>query len=442
MVLDHFGTVLKEMIGLDIESVGRSAIERAVRERQAACGLDDPNAYWDRVRASEAERQWLVDAAIVPETWFFRDREAFAALARLVHCEWMPAHPDGVLRILSVPCSSGEEPYSIAMALRDAGVDPERFRIDATDVSTRVIAKARQGIYGQNSFRGADLAFRDRHFEPCSEGYRLAEPIRGLVNVQHGNLLAASFMDTAEPYDVIFCRNLFIYFDRATQERAIAVLKRLLTPAGFLFVGSSETGVFMNHDFVSARLPMAFAFRRRHSANPRRGEAGEASPTQRRPTQPAARSVPARAMPSWSLSSVSLASSVSGKPPAGSAAAVIRSARATPIERRASEARRAIDEAYRLADQGHFAEAARNCEDHLRQDGPSARAFYLLGLVRDASGNGSDAESFYRKALYLDPGHREALVHLALLMDRQGRKDDAQVLRNRVRRLELAPVAK
>lgn len=95
-----------------------------------------------------------------------------------------------------------------------------------------------------------------------------------------------------------------------------------------------------------------------------------------------------------------------------------------------------IDDAQRLADQGRFAEAAALCEDTLRREGPSAPAFYLLALVRDASGNASDAVAYYRKALYLDPTHREALAHLALLMDRQGRQADAQVLKNRMRRLE------
>ena len=107
------------------------------------------------------------------------------------------------------------------------------------------------------------------------------------------------------------------------------------------------------------------------------------------------------------------------------------SARPATTERRPS-----IEDAYRLADQGHFAEAAKLCDEHVRREGPSARAFYLLGLVRDASGNESDAESFYRKTLYLDPGHREALVHLALLLERKGNPSGAQVLRNRVRRLE------
>jgi chemotaxis protein methyltransferase WspC len=87
-------------------------------------------------------------------------------------------------------------------------------------------------------------------------------------------------------------------------------------------------------------------------------------------------------------------------------------------------------------------EAAKHCEEHLRLQGPSPGAFYLLGVVRDATGNEPDAEAFYRKALYLNPGHRETLVHLALLMDRQGKHVDAQLLRDRVRRLDAADGSK
>jgi len=95
-----------------------------------------------------------------------------------------------------------------------------------------------------------------------------------------------------------------------------------------------------------------------------------------------------------------------------------------------------LDEAARLADQGHFVEAAACCEEHLRRSGPSATAFYLLGLVRDATGNHSQAASYYRKALYLDPNHRDTQIQLALLLEKQGEPAAAQVLRNRARRLE------
>src|SRR5207247_10087823 len=93
-----------------------------------------------------------------------------------------------------------------------------------------------------------------------------------------------------------------------------------------------------------------------------------------------------------------------------------------------------IGEATRLADQGHFVEASTCCEAYLRRHGPSATGFYLLGLVRDATGNPSDAIAYYRKALYLDPNHCDAQIHLAFLMEQQGDVAGAEVLRNRARR--------
>jgi chemotaxis protein methyltransferase WspC len=95
-----------------------------------------------------------------------------------------------------------------------------------------------------------------------------------------------------------------------------------------------------------------------------------------------------------------------------------------------------LDEAARLADEGHFVEAATACEAHMRRYGVSATAFYLIGLVRDATGNHTDARAYYRKALYLEPDHGEAQLQLALLMERQGDPEGAQVLRNRARRLD------
>jgi chemotaxis protein methyltransferase WspC len=403
MSIANFERLLKDMVGLDAEAIGSSAIERAVKERQSAGRFPDLPAYWESLQGSETERQLLVEAVVVPETWFFRDRGAFEGLSHVAASWSSSVRADSVLRILSVPCSSGEEPFSIAMTLHQAGLLPAQYRIDAVDVSHQALARGRQGIYGENSFRGADMAFRDRYFSREKNAYRLAEDIRGQVHFQQGNLLSPSFLSDGAPYDAIFCRNLFIYFDRQTQQRAIAALARLLAPDGLLLVGSSETGVFMDQDFTSANLPKAFAFRRR-SDQPRPAIARTVAAARVKVQRPVVSVPPPRPQP--------------------------------PHRSPTPAAPATLEKAYQLADQGHFAEAAKVCDDHVRREGPSARAFYLLGLVRDASGNESDAESFYRKALYLDPGHREALMHLALLIDRKGDPSGAQVLRNRVRRLE------
>jgi chemotaxis protein methyltransferase WspC len=405
-----FEALLNASMGLDAASIGSPAIERAVRQRQSACGLNDADAYWELVRASTIELQQLVEAVVVPETWFFRDREAFTMLSRAVTTEWLPAHPNGVLRLLSLPCSSGEEPYSIAMALIDAGVAPIRFRIDAVDISDRALKQARLGVYGRNSFRGDELTFRDRHFDATPDGYRVIDLVRATVCFEHGNIFAAGFLPGEQIYDVIYCRNVLIYFARAAQDRAIAVLRRLLTPQGLLFVAPSETALLSSHGFVSTKLRGAYSFR-------------SADPAWRGPKPhggiPAAGASPRRSAP-----------------PAVGAVAGTRPVRPPPPIARTVEPPADIADAVRLADQGHFVEAALQCDAYLRQHGASAKAFYLMGLVRDATGNQSEAEDYYRKAVYLDPQHHDAQIHLALLMEQRGDVAAGQVWRNRARRLK------
>ena len=296
----------------------------------------------------------------------------------------------------------------MAMSLLDAHVPPGRFRIDAVDICGRSLAHARRGIYGRGSFRGDVAAYRERYLEKVAGGHSISGAVRPQVNFQQGNLLNAGFLPGVDLYDVVFCRNLLIYFDRATQDQAVSVLDRLLTPKGLLFTGSSESGVFVNHSFSSAKLPMAFAFRK-----------GRAVPMPKPPTAVTRIRRIASRRPIAGAGSSQPAAGIRLPPPPESGA----------------------EEAVRLADQGHFAEASRCCEQQLLRQGPSAQVFHVLGLVRDASGNADDAAIYYRKALYLDPGHQDALVHLALLMEKQGLKSEAQTLWNRARRLAVPRAA-
>ena len=384
---------LRETIGLDAGSIGRGVVERAILDRQRAAGAADAIAYLARLRSSKEELQALIEAVVVPETWFFRDPGAFDALSSVVRHGAVPMATEP-LRLLSVPCSTGEEPYSMAMALLDAGVPSARFQVDAMEISTRALALAEAATYGRNSFRGSGAMGREHHFEPAPRGRRVCERVRRQVRFRHGNMLACPFAPGRDRFDIVFCRNLLIYFDRAAQDRAIQTLGALLKPEGLLFVGSSEGGLALNHAFVSAKLPMSFAFRRPHARADRSRTA-----TKRR----AARATAAAPAP---------------------AAAEARPVAAVTLE-----------EIRAVADQGRFDEAAALCEEHVRAMGPSADAFCLLGVVRDAAGEVDAAAASYRKALYLEPAHADAVMHLALLVERQGREAEAKVLWSRARRL-------
>ena len=414
-----FEILLKGAMGLDASSLGPSAVARAVQSRQQACSLVDVHAYYLRVISDPAELQELVEAVVVPETWFFRDREAFVALADIA-AGLLIADPMRKLRLLSLPCASGEEPYSMAIAMLDAGVDAQRFRIDAVDISHVAINAARRASYGVNSFRNTDLAFRDSHFRAHDGKWHPSDAVRDCVDFLHGNLFAPDFLPGQSQYDIILCRNVLIYFGADMQAQAIGILLRLLGPDGALFVGPSETGLLPRQKLASAQWPMAFAFRRQ-APKPLGKVTGKFT-----------------AMPALATGAPATATRRATGGGRAAAAARGRSAgkagRPTPPIAHGKPSGLAIGHA--LADQGRLAEAAAACEQHVRDEGASVQAYCLLGLIREAAGDKVAAAMLFRKALYLDPRHAESLAHLALLLERQGDVHGAHLLRKRLRRID------
>src|ERR1700720_4393807 len=142
-------SLLRETIGLDVASVGLSLIERAVKRRVNANDLRDISRYADLLGRSKPELQSLVEEVVIPETFFFRYPASFAALRKIVEEQFLFGTQK--IRALSVPCSTGEEPYSIAMTLFDAGLTIENFEIDAIDINEHLLDIARRGLFGSHS---------------------------------------------------------------------------------------------------------------------------------------------------------------------------------------------------------------------------------------------------------------------------------------------------
>ncbi|GAB5562366.1 MAG: protein-glutamate O-methyltransferase CheR [Synoicihabitans sp.] len=417
-----FEAVLKLHMGLDAASIGSASVDRAVQRRRAICGVVDDAGYFDLLMSSPEEIQELIETVAVPETWFFRDPEAFTALVKVVRDEWLPKNPHGIFRVANIPCSTGEEPYSVVMALIDAGIPDDRFRVDAIDISLRSLRVAEKGVYGRNSFRGRGLEYRERFFEQVQGGWRLTERVKAKVSFRHGNILSPKLASDESLYDAVFCRNLLIYFDLETQVRALASIKRILKRDGWFFAGPSETGVAVGQGFVSARIPLAFAFRRQELM----------------PAAAQLRSVP---VPEWKRAPIPTRKP-RPRPPApqvkAQPAPVTASSAKTPFDAMAE-----VSRAARLADTGNLVEAASLCERIIEQEDTHVQAFYVLALVRDAAGKPADAISLYRKVLYLDPRHHEAMSQLSVLLKAHGRESEAALMRERARRLqktEEAPV--
>ena len=405
-------TLLRRATGL---TVSKSVAERAVRQRMERTGQTDSEAYLDTITPDEMTQ--LVELVVVPESWLFRDPQAFYATVELVKERWSRGR---TMRIASIPCAGGEEPYSMAMALRDANVPKQAFSIDAYDLSPACIERAQAGVYGRNAFRAQDVAFRERYFTHVTDdAYRIDEALRAQVSFRQGNLLQFDTRAMGKQYDVIFCRNLLIYFDKPTTRAAIDTLSALLADDGMLLAGYAEVPSFCQHGFAPLQHRQAFALKKDDGKPPVPAPApAPVAPLKK----PALRSVPPSPTPAPALA-----------PVRATPAAL---ARTRPVSVPAATA--AVDllaEARLLADRGMLREAGEQCHAHLARAPEAAEAYYLLGLINELAGKMDLADDYWRRCIYLQPDHYEALCHLALLAERNGNHTAATTLKARAARI-------
>lgn len=244
--------------GLVLEGIAEDRLRKILQHNSKQAGCADLNAYERLVRSDQQQFDALICQLTVNETYFFREPEQLKLLTDVlipqILARKMPSQP---VRILSAGCSSGEEPYSLVMALYEIYGEKtaELFQIDAGDLDQNVLHKAQAGVYSKFSFRGVDSAVRQRYFQRQVQGYKLAEHIRTQVNFYQLNLLVAQFPAELVAYDIIFFRNVSIYFDLATRKLIQHKFYKLMNKHSILFLGSSETmgndlGVFelVEHD--------------------------------------------------------------------------------------------------------------------------------------------------------------------------------------------------
>jgi chemotaxis protein methyltransferase CheR len=207
----------------------------------ARFGLPTIDALAARLRArpEEAMERAVVEALTTHETSFFRDGRPFEHLAATLP-RLSAARPAGqALRIWSAACAAGQEPYSIAMVAAEA-VPGRRVDILATDISREVLARAREGLYSQFEVqRGLPIRSLLRHFRQEGAGWRIAPELRACVRFEERNLLGE--LGGLGRFEVIFCRNVLIYFDAPTKTRVLEALARQLAPDGMLYLGGAET---------------------------------------------------------------------------------------------------------------------------------------------------------------------------------------------------------
>jgi chemotaxis protein methyltransferase CheR len=239
--------IVYDVAGIQLPPGKEGLVRSRLAKRLRARGLASYGEYLDLVRRPGGdELAEMVDALTTNKTDFFREPAHFDFLRARV----LPRLGPGPLRVWSAGCSTGEEPYTLAVVLRDALPDLARrdVKILATDISRRVLAQAKAGVYGDQAIEGVPPEPRRRHFARGPEGWAASDALRALITFAPLNLMGAWPM--RGPFQAIFCRNVMIYFDRPTQQTLVQRFHDLLAPGGYLFVGHSESLSALSHGFT------------------------------------------------------------------------------------------------------------------------------------------------------------------------------------------------
>ncbi|MET0238872.1 MAG: protein-glutamate O-methyltransferase CheR [Sphingobium sp.] len=260
------GALLYRWTGMIFGPGKRYYIERRLIDRMANRRVRDPHSYLDLAATDPAEREALINAFTINETYFYREDHQLRALSNHILPDIVQGkRPGDLVRIWSMPCSTGEEPYSIALWLLENWplVDAYNIEIVGSDIDTEALAEARDGRFNARSLGRLPETMLASYFE-AEENYhrRIIDDLRESVRFVSANIIDAGTLTGMGRFDVILCRNLLIYFDDASRALAARNLSDSLNPGGYLCLGHSESMARITADFSQVRLPDAIVYRK------------------------------------------------------------------------------------------------------------------------------------------------------------------------------------
>ncbi len=247
--------------GLFFDNDSKYLLEKRLAERLSQHQLAGYRDYYHFLRYNRGKDQELsdiMDILTTNETYFFREAFQLKAFTDEIIPELVAEKQkrgERTIRIWSAGCSSGEEPYTISMLLLAMGCCKGwQVEIIGTDISQRVLQRARKAVYGKSSFRATEEAFIKRFFQEQEGGFKIADSVKELVTFSHLNLFDQNRLALIGRMDIIFCRNVIIYFDQAAKKRVVEQFHRVLREGGFLLLGHSESLMNISTAFTLRHL--------------------------------------------------------------------------------------------------------------------------------------------------------------------------------------------
>jgi len=265
--VERFCDFLYRRTGLSFSESKRYFIDRRLEERIAATGSPSFQAYFSLLRAdADHEIEFLINSFTVNETYFYReDHQLRCMTSNLLGAIVEQRPPGSTIRIWSIPCSTGEEPYSIALWLMEnwPQVDNYNVEIVGSDIDTRALRAAAEGIYGDRALMRLSRGIVDRYFKPVADSkHEIDEGLRNSIEFTRANVIDPKDMARYRDFDLIFCRNVLIYFDDASRRQAAENLYDCLRPGGYICLGHSESMSRISPLFSVCRFPDAIVYQR------------------------------------------------------------------------------------------------------------------------------------------------------------------------------------
>ena len=265
--VQRFCEFLYRRTGMSFTEGKRYFIDHRLEDRIAATGSSSFQAYFSLLRAdADHEIEYLINSFTVNETYFYREDHQLRCMTSSL-LGGIAAHkpPGSTVRIWSIPCSTGEEPYSIALWLMEnwPQVDSYNVEIVGSDIDTRALKAAAEGIYGDRALMRLSRDVIGRYFKPAADGnHQIDEGLRDSIEFTRANLIDKQDMARYRDFDLIFCRNVLIYFDDASRRQAAENLYDCLRPGGYICLGHSESMSRISPLFSVCRFPDAIVYQR------------------------------------------------------------------------------------------------------------------------------------------------------------------------------------
>jgi chemotaxis protein methyltransferase CheR len=438
-----FRDLIAERAGIYFEPGKQDLLRTNILQRMEDCGLSSFADYFQLLSSPAGTKEFdhLLNLIIIPETYFFRDQAQFRALEHSIIPEILKNKTDSgsSLRIWSAGCSTGEEPYTIALivAAGKAGLKYPRVQILATDVSNAVLEAARQGIYGTRSVRDVPKEYLNLFFSKKKDKYFLDESIKQMVEFSYFNLVTEPYpLLEMSGWDIIFCRNVTIYFQHESTKKVIHNFYQSLRPGGYLFTGYSESLRYLSDEFTTVQVGGTFVYKKEPRDKRPEKKARRARRKRSRQGTPASgRSRRLEALPDREVGEIQQICARAkellemGKPEqAGDLLAPY-------VEKETASESVLLLQAEILLNQGDLEKAAELCQRIISCEPLSVAGYYLLGVVYRTWEKEREAIQEFKRVLYLKSEHALARFNLGDLYSQVGRFEEARLEYGNVVRL-------